>query len=166
MKVHYSFLVLGLLLLSDLAGCKPASKPEVKPAAEAIPKPISEPLPEPVSGKASFVGVYKALFPATASYTKEIILTLNEDHTVLMSSDSNYLDNIPPAVQKGSWAPLDANSIRVTLVVDAGNGKYINQYIAFTRNKDELIATRYDRRNYGAEGLRPGAGMVYGENRN
>jgi hypothetical protein len=155
MKSRYSFLVLSLFLvvLSGFAGCKQVPKPASSPALQPVPERTAELIPAPGSGKDSFVGTYKAIFPATASFTKEIILTLNPDNTAEMSSDSNYMDNIAPIVEKGTWSPLDKNSIHVTLVVTA-DGKPIEETIAFVRDEDELVATRYDRRRYGAEGLR------------
>jgi len=155
MKSRYSFLALGLFLalLGGLAGCKPVAKPASEPALQPVPESVAEPAPVPVSIKDSFVGTYKAIFPATASFAKEIVLILNPDSTAQMSSDSNYMDNVAPIVEKGTWNPLDKNSIHVTLVVNAG-GTPIEQTVAFVRDGDELVATRYDRRRYGAEGLR------------
>jgi hypothetical protein len=97
------------------------------------------------------IGAYWSRGPAASSAGLEMTLTLNEDFTVVMSSD--YLNGQPPIVETGTWLIEGDGTITVRLTETGGVSMYPVINLVFSLDDTLLKSVSWDRTLYGSDGL-------------
>jgi NlpE N-terminal domain len=131
-----------------VAAARPAAPhPAPTAAVLALRQTAGQAAPDTVA-LSRFAGTYTQTRPA-ASTTQTLSLVLSHNQTCSLTTTS--LDRTSrPVREEGTWTADDKS---ITVILTEANGRPERNEISFEPHGDQIVATRYDRNQYGSQGL-------------